>query len=45
MLTATGSFWNQEKDGLWSYRQLGAEGDNKREFDVVLSIAWIKVDP
>ena len=45
MHTASGAYWNQDKDALWSYKQMGAEGDNKREFDVVLTCAWIKVDP
>ena len=43
MHTASGAFWNQEKDAIWSYKQSGADGDSQREFDVVLTVAWVAV--
>ena len=43
MHTASGAFWNQDKDAIWSYKMMGAEGDIKREFDVVLTCAWVAV--
>lgn len=45
MHTASGAYWNQEKDGLWSYKQLGLDGDNKREFDTVVTVAYVANTP
>ncbi|KAI9697549.1 MAG: hypothetical protein M1820_007748 [Bogoriella megaspora] len=38
MHSATGAFWNNEKDGMWSYKYDGAP---KLGMDVVVCVMWI----
>jgi hypothetical protein len=38
MHSATGGYWNQATDGMWSYKYDG--GDDKG-FDVVIMLIWI----
>lgn len=40
MHSATGAYWNEKTDGMWSYKYDG--GENKG-LDVVISIIWIAV--
>lgn len=42
MHSATGAFWNNEKDGMWSYKyEKGqARGDG---FDVIVSVVWVSL--
>lgn len=40
MHSATGAFWNTEKDGMWSYKYEAGEG---KGLDVVIGILWIAV--
>ena len=40
MHSATGAFWNNEKDGMWSFKYDGGE---KRGMDVVVCVLWIAV--
>ncbi|KAF2184306.1 hypothetical protein K469DRAFT_666722 [Zopfia rhizophila CBS 207.26] len=40
MHSAVGAFWNNEKDGTWSFKWEGAE---KKGMDIVISITWIGV--
>ncbi|KAK0514308.1 hypothetical protein JMJ35_002925 [Cladonia borealis] len=40
MHSASGAYWNNERDGMWSCKWEGAEG---RGFDVVVSVVWISV--
>ncbi|KAI9867148.1 MAG: hypothetical protein M1813_009426 [Trichoglossum hirsutum] len=40
MHSATGAYWNNEKDGMWSFKYEEAAG---RGMDVVISIIWIAV--
>ena len=37
MHSASGAFWNNEKDGMWNFKY------DKLEFDVVLSVLWISI--
>jgi len=37
MHSASGAYWDKEKDGMWSYK---FEGEG-REFDVVVGVVWI----
>lgn len=40
MHSATGAYWNNEKDGMWSFKyEKGAE----KGFDVLISVIWISV--
>ena len=39
MHSATGAFWNAEKDGMWSYK----DEKEDRDFDVIISVIWISV--
>ncbi|MCJ1356046.1 MAG: hypothetical protein MMC33_006040 [Icmadophila ericetorum] len=39
MHSATGAYWNSEKDGMWSFKWDGGE----RGFDVVVSVVWVGV--
>jgi len=47
MHAASGAYWNQEKDGMWSFKYDGEEqgqglGEGKgREFDVVVGVVWV----
>ncbi|KAH0544688.1 hypothetical protein FGG08_001193 [Glutinoglossum americanum] len=40
MHSATGAYWNNEKDGMWSFKYEEAAG---RGMDVVISVIWIAV--
>jgi len=40
MHSAAGAYWNNEKDGMWSYKYEGAE---KKGMDVVISLMWIAI--
>ena len=40
MHSASGAYWNNEKDGMWNYMYEKAES---KGFDVVLSILWISI--
>ena len=40
MHSASGAYWNNEKDGMWSHKY---EGGEPRGMDVVLSVMWIAV--
>ena len=37
MHSATGAFWNNERDGMWSYKH----EEETKGFDVIISIIWI----
>ena len=39
MHSATGGYWNEKTDGMWSYKY---EGDDKG-FDVVIMLIWIGI--
>lgn len=40
MHSASGAYWNNEKDGMWSHKYEGGEG---KGMDIVISIMWIGV--
>ncbi|KAK4697162.1 hypothetical protein P7C71_g867, partial [Lecanoromycetidae sp. Uapishka_2] len=40
MHSASGAYWNNEKDGMWSFKYDKAES---KGFDVVVTIIWIEV--
>lgn len=40
MHSASGAYWNNEKDGMWSHKYEGGEG---KGMDVVVSVMWIAV--
>jgi len=40
MHSATGAFWNNERDGMWSYKY---EGGESKGFDIVVSVVWIGI--
>jgi hypothetical protein len=40
MHSATGAYWNNEKDGMWSFKYEEAAG---KGMDVVISVTWIAV--
>ena len=40
MHSATGAYWNNETDGMWSYKY---EGTATRPLDVVISLMWVAV--
>ncbi|KAL1586826.1 hypothetical protein WHR41_04621 [Cladosporium halotolerans] len=40
MHSASGAYWNNEQDGMWSYKFEGGEG---KGMDVVVSVMWIGV--
>ncbi|KXL43632.1 hypothetical protein M433DRAFT_135557 [Acidomyces richmondensis BFW] len=40
MHSASGAYWNNEKDGMWSHKYEGGEG---KGMDIVISIMWIAV--
>lgn len=40
MHSATGAYWNNEKDGMWSWKYVKAE---EKGFDVVVSIMWVSI--
>ncbi|KAF2157152.1 dynein light chain, cytosolic [Myriangium duriaei CBS 260.36] len=40
MHSAAGAYWNNEKDGMWSFKY---EGGEAKGMDVVVSIIWIAI--
>lgn len=40
MHSATGAYWNNETDGMWSYKY---EGGESKGMDVVISVIWVSV--
>ncbi|CAO1600893.1 hypothetical protein XANCAGTX0491_004566 [Xanthoria calcicola] len=40
MHSASGAYWNNERDGMWNWKY--AKGEEKG-FDVVLSVIWISI--
>jgi dynein light chain Tctex-type 1 len=40
MHSASAAYWNDEKDGMWSYKYDGAE---KKGMDVVITVMWIAI--
>ncbi|CAK4027939.1 Hypothetical predicted protein [Lecanosticta acicola] len=40
MHSASGAYWNNEKDGMWSYKY---EGGEKKGMDIVVSVLWVAV--
>lgn len=40
MHSASGAYWNNERDGMWSHKYEGGEG---KGMDIVISIMWIGV--
>ena len=40
MHSATGAYWNTEKDGMWSYKY---EAGETKGFDVVICVIWMAV--
>ena len=42
MHSASGAYWNKEKDGSWSYK---FDGEGMREFDVVITVIWVATSP
>lgn len=40
MHSASGAYWNTDKDGLWSFKY---EGGEARGMDVVVSVMWIAI--
>jgi dynein light chain Tctex-type 1 len=38
MHAASGAYWNNEKDGMWSFKYEAAEG---KGLDVVVGIIWV----
>lgn len=40
MHSATGAYWNNETDGMWSWK---FEGGEQKGMDVVVSVIWVAV--
>ena len=40
MHSASGAYWNNERDGMWSFKYEGGEG---KGMDIVVSVMWIGV--
>ncbi|CCU78353.1 unnamed protein product [Blumeria hordei] len=40
MHSATGAYWNEKTDGMWSFK---FEGGEKKGLDAVISIVWIAI--
>ncbi|KAF6813009.1 Dynein light chain Tctex-type [Colletotrichum plurivorum] len=40
MHSATGAFWDEKKDGMWSYKYDGGEG---KGMDVVIMLIWVAI--
>lgn len=40
MHAASGAYWNNEKDGMWSFKYPGADS---KGLDVVVGIIWVWV--
>jgi Tctex-1 family len=43
MHSAQVAFWDSAVDGCWSWKFDGAEGEQPREFDLVLNITWVSM--
>lgn len=40
MHSATGAYWNEKTDGMWSFKY---EGGENKGLDVVISVIWISI--
>ncbi len=40
MHSATGAYWNEKTDGMWSYKY---EGGESKGLDVVISVIWVGI--
>ncbi len=40
MHSATGAYWNEKTDGMWSFKY---EGGENKGLDVVISVIWIAI--
>lgn len=40
MHSATGAYWNEKTDGMWSFKY---EGGENKGLDVVISVIWISL--
>lgn len=40
MHSATGAYWNERTDGMWSFKY---EGGENKGLDVVISVIWIAI--
>lgn len=40
MHSAVGAYWNNEKDGMWSFKY---EGGDKKGMDIVISVMWVAI--
>lgn len=40
MHSATGAYWNEKTDGMWSFKY---EGGEEKGLDVVISVIWISI--
>jgi len=40
MHSATGAYWNNETDGMWSWKY---EGGERKGMDVVINVLWISM--
>jgi hypothetical protein len=40
MHSATGAYWNEATDGMWSYKY---EGGESKGLDVVIMILWVSI--
>jgi hypothetical protein len=40
MHSATGAYWNEKTDGMWSFKY---EGGESKALDVVISVIWISI--
>lgn len=40
MHSASGAYWNNERDGMWSHKYESREG---KGMDIVISVMWIAV--
>jgi hypothetical protein len=40
MHSASGAYWNNERDGMWSFKY---EGGESKGMDIVVSVMWIGV--
>lgn len=40
MHSATGAYWNEKTDGMWSFKYEGGEG---KGLDVVINVIWISI--
>ncbi|EMC97319.1 hypothetical protein BAUCODRAFT_69149, partial [Baudoinia panamericana UAMH 10762] len=40
MHSASGAYWNNERDGMWSHKY---EGGEEKGMDIVVSVMWIAV--